>query len=346
MASISKPSSQPPATGVIVPKMEHPPQTTTPAEVPERDNLSGEAWTSEMQYVSSLAKLQKMEATIHQLRTLLSGRLIEPIIPIINPKVASRRPLPKSPRVLFEQLSQTARASVAEVQEFQAMWRSPEMKAIWDHVDARIKQNGGQLLQPTGMWEQDYDVLLEELEKEEQAQKEQQQRAKEEEERAKIQGVEGGWRTIVETFTRRNLPGIRVMAHQDQPRITVVSVKAGMAFQLQAVNGDGHDMVDWRVQELAAPGRPKTKLETAVAACLNARPRQWDLAYLLDMIASYSDVKQTPCVKCGKMTDNAAQLPSVRRPNPLQSSQGQPVLWEAYHPTCIDPPPSSRPTFS
>lgn len=218
---------------------------------------------------------------IHQLRTLLSGRLIEPIIPIINPKVASRRPLPKSPRVLFEQLSQTARASVAEVQEFQTMWRSPEMKAIWDHVDARIKQNGGQLLQPTGMWEQDYDVLLEELEKEEQAQKEQQQRAKEEEERAKIQGVEGGWRTIVETFTRRNLPGIRVMAHQDQPRITVVSVKAGMAFQLQAVNGDGHDMVDWRVQELAAPGRPKTKLETAVAACLNARPRQWDLAYLL-----------------------------------------------------------------
>lgn len=161
------------------------------------------------------------------------------------------------------------------------MWRSPEMKAIWDHVDARIKQNGGQLLQPTGMWEQDYDVLLEELEKEEQAQKEQQQRAKEEEERAKIQGVEGGWRTIVETFTRRNLPGIRVMAHQDQPRITVVSVKAGMAFQLQAVNGDGHDMVDWRVQELAAPGRPKTKLETVVAACLNARPRQWDLAYLL-----------------------------------------------------------------
>jgi hypothetical protein len=206
---------------------------------------------------------------------------MEPIVPIVNPKAAARRPLPKSPRVLSEQLSQTARASVAEVQEFQAMWRSPEMKAIWDHVDARIKQNGGQLLQPTGMWERDYDVLLEELEKEERAQKEEQQRVKEEEERAKIQAVEGGWRTIVETFIRRNLPGVRVMAHQDQARITIVLVKAGMVFQLQAVNGDGHGMADWRVQDMAAPGKPKTKLETAVAACLNARPRQWDIAYIL-----------------------------------------------------------------
>ncbi|KAF7182096.1 hypothetical protein CNMCM7691_001484 [Aspergillus felis] len=324
MASTSNPNSKPPATGLIVPKMEHPPQDTNLSEIPDKDNSSGEAWTSEMQYVSSLAKLQKMEATIHQLRTLLSGRLMEPIVPIVNPKAASRRPLPKSPRVLSEQLSQTARASVAEVQEFQAMWRSPEMKAIWDHVDARIKQNGGQLLQPTGMWERDYDVLLEELEKEEWAQKEQQQRVKEEEERAKIQAVEGGWRTIVETFVQRNLPGVRVMAHQDQPRITVVLVKAGMAFQLQAVDGDGHNMADWRVQDMAAPGKPKTKLETAVAACLNARPRQWDLAYLLDMIASYSEVKQTPCAKCRKMTDNAAQLPSIRRPNPIQSSQDQP----------------------
>lgn len=232
------------------------------------------------------------------------------------------------------------------------MWRSAEMKAIWDHVDARIKANGGQLLQPTGMWERDYDVLLEELEREERTQREEQQRIKEEEERAKIQAVEGGWRTIVETFIRRDLPGVRVMAHQDQDRITVVLVKAGMVFQLQAVNGDGQGMADWRVQDMAAAGKPKTKLEMAVVACLNARPRQWDLAYLLvgllnqdtrhnetnflkDMIASYSDIKQTPCAKCGKMTDNAAQLPSIRRPNPIQSSQGHPVVWEAYHPACI-----------
>ncbi|RHZ47409.1 RNA polymerase II mediator complex subunit MED27 domain-containing protein [Aspergillus thermomutatus] len=335
MASTSKTSSQPPATGVIVPKMEQSPQGTSPAEVPDKGNSSAEAWTSEMQYVSSLAKLQKMEATIHQLRTLLPGRLMEPIVPIVNPKAASRRPLPKSPRVLSEQLSQTARAGVAEVQEFQSMWRSPEMKAIWDHVDARIKQNGGQLLQPTGMWERDYDVLLEELEKEQRTEKEQQQRVKEEEERAKIQAVDGGWRTIVETFIRRSPPGVRVMPHQDQPRITVVLVKVGMAFQLQAVNGDGQAVIDWRVQDQAAPGKPKTKLETAVAACLNARPRQWDLAYLLDMISSYSDIKQTPCAKCGKMTDNAAQLPTLRKPNPIQSSQGQPVVWEAYHAACI-----------
>lgn len=44
--------------------MENPPQDTNPAEVSEKVNSSGEAWTSEMQYVSSLAKLQKMEATV------------------------------------------------------------------------------------------------------------------------------------------------------------------------------------------------------------------------------------------------------------------------------------------
>lgn len=173
------------------------------------------------------------------------------------------------------------------------MWRSPEMKAIWDHVDARIKANGGQLLQPTGMWERDYDVLLEELEREERTQKKEQLRVKEEEERAKIQAVEGGWGTIVESFIRRDLPGVRVMAHEDQDRITVVLVKAGMAFQLQAVNGDGQGMADWRVQ-MAAPGKPKTKLETAVAACLNARPRQWDLAYLLvSLLAPDTKHKET-----------------------------------------------------
>lgn len=220
---------------------------------------------------------------------------MEPIVPIVNPKAASasRRPLPKSPRVLFEQLSQTARAGVAEVQEFQAMWRSAEMRAIWDHVDARIKANGGQLLQPTGMWERDYDVLLEELEREERTQREEQQRVKEEEERAKIQAVEGGWRTIVEAFIRRDLPGVRVMAHQDQDRITVVLVKAGMVFQLQVVNGDGQGMADWRVQDKAAPGKPKTKLEAGVAACLNARPRQWDLAYLLVRFLTDSDTNTT-----------------------------------------------------
>lgn len=64
MASTSKPTSQPPTTGLIVPKMEPPPQDAPAAEVPDKENSSSEAWTSEMQYVSSLAKLQKMEATV------------------------------------------------------------------------------------------------------------------------------------------------------------------------------------------------------------------------------------------------------------------------------------------
>lgn len=53
------------------------------------------------------------------------------------------------------------------------------------------------------------------------------------------------------------------------------------------------------------------------------------------MICSYSEVKQTRCVKCDKMTDNTAQLPTIRRPKTIESPDGKKILsWEAYHQDC------------
>ncbi|KAI9933488.1 hypothetical protein ASPWEDRAFT_115073 [Aspergillus wentii DTO 134E9] len=335
MATVPNPASQKPPSSetIVVPKMEGQTSGQNEENVDKTDT-AGDAGDSEMQLVSSLAKLQKMEAMIHQLRTLLPGRLLEPLVPIVNPRKGSA--VPKSPEILYEQLSQTARAGVAEVANFQSMWRGPEMKGIWDNVSAQIRENGGQLLQPTGMWERDYNVLLEELVKEEQTKQEQQQKAEEEMERSKIQSSEGDWKTIVETFLQKNVPGFRIACSNKDASFTAVLVKAGMALQAQAINGLGSGVPDWRVSNKLLPGIPKSKLEIAIADCLNSRTRQWDLAYLLDMISSYSDIKQTPCVKCNKMTDNAAQLPTIRQSKPSQSPQGQRVfIWEAYHPGCI-----------
>ncbi|EAW13416.1 RNA polymerase II mediator complex subunit MED27 domain-containing protein [Aspergillus clavatus NRRL 1] len=334
MASASN-TSKPPTAGLVVPKLEPGPSAVPNLAEAHVNTESSEVWSSEMQYVASLTKLQKMEAMIHQLRTLLPERLLEPVVPIVNPRAASRRPPPKSPRVLYEQLAQTARAGVAEVREFQEMWQSAEMKEIWGYVDGRIRANAGQLLQPTGMWERDYDVLLAEMEREERGRKEQEERVEEEAEQAKIQAMEGGWRAIVEAFVRRNVPGVRVLPSKDQPVLTVVLVKAGITVHVQELDGEGHGVSDWRVMDKAVPGKPKTKLELGIMACLNARPRQWDLAHLLDMISAYSAVKQTPCAKCGKMTNSAAQLPTIRQPKPTSDGQESSLQWDAYHTDCI-----------
>ena len=191
--------------------------------------------------------------------------------------------MPKSPQSLYEQLSKTTRDGVAEVNNFQTKWRGPEMKAVWDHVDAKIRENGGQLLQPTGMWERDYDVLLEKLVKEEESKKEEQQRVEEEVERARInQSAEGDWRRVVDNFTQRNVPGVRVVPSKTRDFVAVSLVKAGMNFEAQVISASEEDGVStWQVSNKEHPRKPPSKLETAICHCLNSRPRQWDLAFLL-----------------------------------------------------------------
>lgn len=192
--------------------------------------------------------------------------------------------MPKSPQMLYEQLSKAARDGVAEVTNFQTMWRDPEMRAVWEHVDAKVRENNGLLLQPTGMWERDYDVLLKKLVREEEGRREAQRREREEMEREQVNlSVDGDWRRVVEEFVQRNGgTGVRVVSGKGRDVVTLMLVKTGMAFEAQlnaALEADG--VPGWRVSNKVAPGRPVTKLESAICECLNSRPRQWDLSFLL-----------------------------------------------------------------
>lgn len=220
---------------------------------------------------------------IHQLRTLLPDRLLAPLIPIVNPqKAGPGRPVPKTPEILCEQLSQAVRDGVAEVEEFKAMWQSPEMKVIWDRLEEKMKECDGDYPQPTGVWERDYNVLLEELDKEERIKEERRQKDAEDQERLRARLAEGGWKGIVESFRQKGLPGVRILLSKNETVITVVLLKAGMAFDIQEVDGqDGKGASEWRVSNKQYPGKPKTKLETGILICLNSRPRKWDLEYLL-----------------------------------------------------------------
>ncbi|KAF9884393.1 hypothetical protein FE257_001793 [Aspergillus nanangensis] len=290
---------------------------------------------AELQLVSSLAKLQKMEAMIHELRTLLPDRLLDPLVPIVNPGAMAGRAVPKSPQMLYDQLSDAARGGVAEVTEFQNMWRSADMKAMWENIEAEIKRNGGRMLQPTGVWDRNYEAVLDDLMKREEAKKELQRQTQEEQDRAQIQATEGGWQAIVDGFVQKaDGSAVRVVPSRNEATIAVVLIKAGMTFRVQMVGGAGENPVpDWKVEMGSVPGSHLSKVEAAVAECVNSRARKWDLAHLLDMISAYAGIKQTPCVKCNKMTDNAANLPTIRQQK--QQLDSQPPIWEACHPTCV-----------
>lgn len=179
-------------------------------------------------------------------------------------------------------LDQAARTGLADIKKFQSMWRGPELKPIWAHVEARLKASNGQLIQPTGVWEMDYNVLLEELIKAEKVKEEERQREDENAERAKAQSSEGEWEAVTERFIQRNVPGVRVMKGKSPLSVAVALAKAGMILLVEGVkNPDVAGVSEWQVFVRTPHGRVQTKLEDSILECLNSRPRKWDLAFLL-----------------------------------------------------------------
>lgn len=167
------------------------------------------------------------------------------------------------------------------------MWRGPELKPVWAHVESRISESNGQLLQSSGMWEKDYDELREELLKEEKEKEEQRLREEEDIERVKAQSTEGQWQAVLDGFIQRDIPGVRVIKGHDQMEIAVALTRAGIFFLIHGssepdeTEPDETAMPDWQISSKVAPGKSRTKLEDAILGCLGSRPRKWDLAFLL-----------------------------------------------------------------
>lgn len=159
------------------------------------------------------------------------------------------------------------------------MWRGKEMKAVWERVDTLIYENAGQLLQSNGMWDEDYDVLLEDITKQDTIRKERQQKAKEDHERSQLQSAEGGWKALVDNFAQRNIPGVRILPGKNDS-FSVVLAKTGLAFKVYAHHTDQDGVPDFNVSSKSS-AEPPSKLEVAILDCLNSRSRKWDLTYLL-----------------------------------------------------------------
>ncbi|KLJ09539.1 hypothetical protein EMPG_15033 [Blastomyces silverae] len=296
---------------------------------------SNEDWDSERKLVTALSMLQQMEAKIHGLRTLVPNRLLSPLIPIVNPD--TRTPIPKSPQEMFEQLSQTARDGVAEVENFHSEWRSPDMMAIWDRIDQTLAESGGEHPPLTGMWERDYDNILKTINREEQGEKERKNRLEEEEEKRRVASSESGWKDVVEEYKNKDSPiTINVPRPADNNgRFSVTIQKLSLQFYvLQGPSYDSKSPREW--QMMIVPRGNTSKLETEILDCIRSRERKWDLRYLLDMLCSYADVKKTRCLNCQKLTNINAQLPTVRKSTQIESADNKTIFaWNAYHPGCI-----------
>jgi hypothetical protein len=204
-------------------------------------------------------------------------------LPIIDPRKAnSGRPLPASPEILRKQLVQSATAGVAEVEAFKSTWQSEAMKSIWDWMETKLQESNGDFPQPTGMWERDYDVILQGLEKEELEKEQQRKTEEEQQEQSRILSSEGDRNAVFDSFKDRNLPGVRLLKGRNEAVIVFALLTTGMIFEIQEIPTSANAGIpDWEVTIKQSPGQARTKLENAVISVLNDRPRKWDLAYLL-----------------------------------------------------------------
>lgn len=198
----------------------------------------------------------------------------------MHPKAAAAIGIPNSPQDLHQRLSQSACDGVREVEDFKALWRGEEMKAVWERVDTLINESAGRLLQSNGMWQCDYSQILQDIAKHDNLRKEQQRKAKEEQERAQLQSAEGGWKAIVHNYAQAGIPGMRVLPTKSDSSFAVLLPKVGLAFKVNAISSGQEGVPEFNVSSKSPSGESSSRVETAVLACLNARPRKWDLKFL------------------------------------------------------------------
>jgi hypothetical protein len=234
----------------------------------------------------------------------------------VNPRrTGPSNPIPQSPHTLNALLRKSATEGVAEVTNFKDLWLSPDMQAIWSRVDQKLSENKGIYPQPSGTWNQDYDVLLKQMDEEKENGPRTQTQPDSERSRQSASALppiygtadlerEGGWKLVVESFQKRQIPGFRLASAKNESMIFVNLGLAGIIFEIQEVvttnnaaasavsdintttstpgTGTRQALPEWRVSTRQSLGKTgPSRLEMAIVQQLNSRPRKWDLHYLL-----------------------------------------------------------------
>lgn len=236
---------------------------------------------------------------------------------LLNSPSPSSTPIPRNPQALSAALRKSAIEGVAEINDFKSLWNSADMQAIWGKVDEKLAETKGAFPQEgaAGMWRVEYDEVLRGMDLEEQkhdgagvVQMEVEVDDGEAQFPSSIYGSKeetASPKSVVESFQARQVPGFRVASTRNESTIIVSLGLAGLAFEIQealttestatpsttsttttsnATNKTS--LPEWRVStrqhsKTALSGTVTSRLESAIVAQLNSRPRKWDLRFLL-----------------------------------------------------------------
>jgi hypothetical protein len=210
-------------------------------------------------------------------------------------------------------LRKSATEGVAEINSFKESWTSADMQAIWQKVDEKLAETKGAFPQvEAGMWRVDYAEVLREVDEKGQKEKQKEGGVVERDDEvlqfpsSSIYGTkeETDPKTIIESFQARQIPGFRVASTRNESTILVSLGSAGLTFEIQealttgsetsstetTTNTNKASLPEYRVsarqhlplsKPAAAGNAGASRLENAIVAQLNARPRRWDLRFLL-----------------------------------------------------------------
>jgi len=279
------------------------------------------------QILTQLATLQSLHSKIFQLRSLLPGRLIDPVRAAVKASHSGYEP----PTALAAHLRSVAVDGDKDIKAFQERWRSKAMKEVWTASSDSAFPQGSDL------WSVDYEdvAAVDAMDMEYVA--------------ASNEDVE----KALEVFEASN-PKVKLEREYDgEGWITIDVTVAGQNFTITRPGGEVYSVWDWVVT--AKAGSLVTERLQDMLRSFEERPSKGNLAFLLvsaaflsclktilesvyaddtqDMIASYKDLKTRPCEKCKTIFDDDIQLPAMRVSNPTPGDDSKHLL--AYHRHCL-----------
>ena len=215
-----------------------------------------------------------------------------------------------SPSLFHKQLVGLAQEGSKKMESFRNAWNSEEMQ------QARAKASADPSPQGDDVWRVDYRKLAKQTG--EKSTKEDTSMGVEEESKEDVDKV-------IEDFKSRH-PSIRLDAAGEETIWPVTIRVAGMTFQVlqQAENTP----VSYAVG--AREGKEVSSMQKQVFKCLNSRNGRSSLAFLMDMLASYTDLQKRPCDICKKLVDDRLNFPVLR----MKTKENDTDQWKAYHPSC------------
>ncbi|MCJ1277668.1 hypothetical protein MMC21_005482 [Puttea exsequens] len=277
-----------------------------PAPEPDLDEAS---------LISSLARLQEMHASLRNLRCTIP-RLIDSVL------VA-----PPQPDLLHSHFTTAATTAAREIRNFSLLMDQPRNKdALEKARGSRARDNEGVrawLVAEHGDWldvkkeESSDDMDIIELEGEVKTPPDGTKS-----DTAKVNAALEKFRTAHR--------GIATAYNVDEDQIKVeLPSPANITFLIDPTTGGESTSYTVRTAK-------ETKFLRPILEAIASRARPNDLNFLLELLASYMDVKSNACTKCSRLVDRNGVLPTIRsRKQIKQNGDTYSTQWLAYHESCV-----------